>query len=64
MKLNAIENEIVAVEIDTRTEESEPQLSLKKALIKLLTDPEIRAHLYEAIKTEDALRESMVKIYR
>ena len=64
MKLGVVESEMVAFEIGTRTEEREIRLSLKKALIKLLADPEIRAHLYEAIKTEDALRESMAETYR
>lgn len=59
-----MEIEMPALEIDTKTEEPETRLNLKKALIKLLADPEIRVQLYEAIMTEDKLRENIAKYYR
>jgi hypothetical protein len=59
-----VETEIVAFEMDYRPEEPEDRLRLKKALMRLLADNEIRAQLYEAIKAEDALRESRAKIFR
>lgn len=64
LKLSAVETEMLVAEIDTRTEEPEAILNLRKALIKLLLDPEIRAQLYETIKTEHALRENRAKTYR
>ena len=63
MKSESTEIEIPAVEIDARTEEPEPRSNLKKLLIKLLADPEVREQLYNAIKTEDALRESRARMY-
>jgi hypothetical protein len=62
LKLTA-ETEIVAFEMDARPEEPEEHLRLKKTLIRLLADNDIRAQLYEAIKAEDALRENRAKIY-
>jgi hypothetical protein len=62
--LSTYETGAVALEIDAGTEEPENLHNLKKALIRLLADPDIRKQIYEAIKTEETLREYRAKSYK
>jgi hypothetical protein len=62
--LTTYETEAITVEIDTRTEEPQNLHNLKKALTRLLADPDIRKQIYEAIKTEETLREYRAKSYK
>ena len=63
-RCETIETEMPAILIDTRTKQAETSLDLKKELIKLLADPEVRKQIFEAIITESARRESMARIYK
>jgi hypothetical protein len=59
-----MEIETAAIEINAKTEEPETTSAVKKALIRLLADPKIRSLFYEAIQTEEALRENSAKTYK
>lgn len=62
--MTTYETEAITVEIDTGTEEPQNLHNLKKALIRLLSDPDIRKQIYEAIKIEETLREYRAKSYK
>ena len=53
--------EMPGIEIDTKTEKPQTTSDLKKALMRLLMDPDIRRQLLEAVRSEEALRESIAK---
>ncbi len=56
--------EIPVIQIDTRTEEPLTLSDLKRALIKLLTDPEVRKQVYEAVRNEEAFRANFTESYK
>jgi hypothetical protein len=55
--------EMPVIEIDTKTEKSLTTSDLKKALMRLLMDTDIRRQLLETVRSEEALRESIAESY-
>ncbi len=62
--MHAREVELPVIEIDIKTEKIKKQRKLKRELIKLLADPEVQMHLYNAMVSESSHRKNMAESYK